>query len=143
MNFPLSAVNVACARENNRKTRVNSGHISLLHSWWARRPLASCRALLLTLMLPDPTDPNCPSSFKETARKELSQLRKIGPSDADLQWALLTFVAELADWDLVGKSGYVSTARKLIQAALEEYEILKTLDNKLAYSLKCIMGIHE
>jgi adenine-specific DNA methylase len=117
IDFALSAVNDACVRENNIKTRVDSGHISLLHTWWARRPLASCRAVLLSLLLPDPTDPHCPESFKAVARKELQQFRKVGPSDLDLQRALLTFVAELAEWDLVNKGGYVSTARKLIQAA--------------------------
>ena len=117
IDFALSAVNDACVRENNIKTRVDSGHISLLHSWWARRPLASCRSLLLTLLLPDPTDSHCPESFKAVARKELQQFRRIGPSDADLLRALLVFVAELAEWDLVNKGGYVSTARKLIQAA--------------------------
>lgn len=38
VDFSLSAVNDACVKENNRKTRVESGHPSLLHSWWARRP---------------------------------------------------------------------------------------------------------
>ncbi|GIW52366.1 MAG: DNA methylase [Nitrospiraceae bacterium] len=117
IDFALSAVNEACVRENNIKTRVDSGHISLLHSWWARRPLASCRSILLTLLLPDPTDSHCPESFKAVARKELQQFRKVGPSDLDLLRALLAFVSELAEWNLVNKGGYVSTARKLIQAA--------------------------
>ncbi len=117
IDFALSAVNDACVRENNIKTRVDSGHISLLHTWWARRPLASCRSLLLTLLLPDPTDWHCPRSFKAVARKELQQFRTVGPSDLELLRALLAFVAELAEWDLVNKGGYVSTARKLIQAA--------------------------
>ncbi len=117
IDFALSAVNDACVRENNIKTRVDSGHISLLHSWWARRPLASCRSLLLTLLLPDPTDSQCPESFKAVARRELEHFRRVGPSDSDLLRALLAFVAELAEWNLVNKGGYVSTARKLIQAA--------------------------
>ncbi len=117
IDFALSAVNEACVRENNIKTRVDSGHISLLHSWWARRPLASCRALLLTLLLPDPTDSHCPESFKAVARKELQQFRKVGSSDLDLLHALLAFVAELAEWDLVRKGVYVEVARRLIQAA--------------------------
>jgi adenine-specific DNA methylase len=117
IDFALSAVNDACVRENNIKTRVDSGHISLLHTWWARRPLASCRSLLLSLLLPDPTDPRCPESFKAAARKELQQFRKVGPSDLDLLRALLAFVAELAEWDLVKKGVHVQVARRLIQAA--------------------------
>jgi hypothetical protein len=55
-------------------------------------------------------------SFKEAARKELKQFRRVGPMDTDLRQALLASVAELADWDLVGKGGYISTARKLVRA---------------------------
>lgn len=117
VDFPLSRVNDACVEENNRKTRVDSGHISLLHAWWARRPLASCRSLLLTLLLPDPCDPLCPVEFKTAARKALQQYRKIGPTDADLQKALLAFVADIANWDIVRVASYVSTARELVQAA--------------------------
>ncbi len=32
VDFPLAAVDVACKKENNRKTRPESGHISLLHT---------------------------------------------------------------------------------------------------------------
>jgi len=117
VDFALSAVNDACVEENNRKTRVDSGHLSLLHSWWARRPLASCRSLLLTLLLPDPCDPLCPAEFKVAARKALQQHRKVGPKDADLQKALLAFVADIANWDIVRVAGYVSTARELVKAA--------------------------
>jgi adenine-specific DNA methylase len=117
VDFPLSVVNDACVEENNRKTRVDSGHLSLLHSWWARRPLASCRSLLLTLLLPDPCDPLCPAEFKAAARKALQQHRKVGPKDADLQKALLAFVADIANWDIVRVAGYVSTARVLVKAA--------------------------
>jgi len=117
VDFPLSRVNDACVEENNRKTRVDSGHISLLHAWWARRPLASCRSLLLTLLLPDPCDPLCPAEFKAAARKALQQHKKVGPKDTDLQKALLAFVADIATWDIVRVAGYVSTARELVKAA--------------------------
>lgn len=117
LDFALSAVNAACVEENNRKTRVDSGHISLLHTWWARRPLASCRAILLTLLLPDPTDPLCPAEFKTTSRKTLQQFRRVGPKDEDLRQAILAFVAELSNWDLVQLGGYVMAARELVKAA--------------------------
>ena len=36
---------------------VRHGHISTLHIWPARRPLAACRAALIASLLPDPGDP--------------------------------------------------------------------------------------
>lgn len=120
VDFPIADVNEACVRENNKKTRVDSGHISLLHTWWARRPLASCRAILLGILLPDPTDKHCPMAFKAEARRILSQFGKIGQNDMDLQKALLKFIAEMSDWNLIEKSVYVSASRKLINAAWNE-----------------------
>jgi putative DNA methylase len=117
VDFPLVTVNEACVEENNGKTRVESGHLSLLHSWWARRPLASCRTILFLLLIPDPTDPRCPAEFNETARQVLGRIKRVGPTDADLQRALLTFAAEVSRWDLVGRGEYVSVAQNLIQAA--------------------------
>lgn len=117
VDFPLSTVNEACVRENNRKTRIDSGHISLFHTWWARRPLASSRAILFSILLPDPTDPLCPKSFKETARKELMKIWDVGPSDADLKQALLDFISVLAEWDLAERNAYLTIARKLVHAA--------------------------
>lgn len=117
VDFPLAAVNNCCIEENNRKTRVDSGHLSLLHSWWARRPLASCRSLLLTLLLPDPCDPSCPAEFKTAAREALQRHKRIGSKDTDLQKALLVFVSDIANWDIVRVADYVKTARDLIKAA--------------------------
>jgi adenine-specific DNA methylase len=51
--FPLAQASVASVHEKN----VRHGHISTLHMWPARRPLAACRAALLATLLPDPGDP--------------------------------------------------------------------------------------
>ena len=40
--------------------------------WWARRPLASSRAVLLALLLPDPCDAHCPEAFRQAVRVQLS-----------------------------------------------------------------------
>ena len=42
-----------------------------LHLWWARRPLASSRAVLMALLLPDPCGPHCPEAFRREARRIL------------------------------------------------------------------------
>ena len=82
--MPLGPVNEASAREK----LLNRGHPNTLHLWWARRPLAACRAMLLALLLPDPRDENCPDDFKNRARELLDRVQgKTGPQDLDLRKA--------------------------------------------------------
>ena len=50
--FPLKQVSMDSVHEKN----VRHGHISTLHIWPARRPLAACRAALIATLLPDPGD---------------------------------------------------------------------------------------
>ncbi len=50
--LPLKAVNEQSAREKS----LRHGHISTMHLWWARRPLAMSRAVVLGTLLPDPGD---------------------------------------------------------------------------------------
>jgi adenine-specific DNA methylase len=52
--LPLKAINEASAREKS----IRHGHPSTLHLWWARRPLAACRAVLFASLVDDPdSDP--------------------------------------------------------------------------------------
>jgi len=51
--FPLKQTSLDSVHEKN----VRHGHISTLHIWPARRPLAACRAALIATLLPDPGDP--------------------------------------------------------------------------------------
>ncbi|MCY3812420.1 MAG: DUF1156 domain-containing protein [Gammaproteobacteria bacterium] len=64
MDFPIADVSRHAEEEN----RLRHRHPKALHLWWARRPLASSRSLLLALLLPDPCDEQCPKGFKEKAR---------------------------------------------------------------------------
>jgi putative DNA methylase len=52
--FPLKQASIASVHEKNVRHR----HISTLHTWPARRPLAASRAALLATLLPDPGDPD-------------------------------------------------------------------------------------
>jgi adenine-specific DNA methylase len=113
--LPLEAINKASAREKS----IRHGHPSTLHLWWARRPLASCRAVLLGLLWPDPCDPLCPQAFKDNARTLLPQVAACNPgtTDADLRKALLRFIADFANWDNAAKSTYLDVSRALVKAA--------------------------
>lgn len=51
--------------ESIRDGRIQHGHLSSLHKWWARRPLPVCRAVVFASLVPDPLDENCPKQFKD------------------------------------------------------------------------------
>ena len=48
--FPVKEVSALSAKEKN----IRHGHISTLHIWWARRPLASSRATNYAALIPAP-----------------------------------------------------------------------------------------
>ncbi len=113
VDFPIAEVSQHAAREKS----IRHGHPSTLHLWWARRPLASSRAVLMALLLPDPCDPQCPDTFKTTARDHLRDVQQHPGSDADLRKALLWFIGAFANWDMAKDHVYVRVARNLVQAA--------------------------
>src|SRR3989304_1686333 len=112
VDFPIAVVSKHSAREKS----IRHGHPSTLHLWWARRPLAACRAMLLALLLPDPCDEHCPSGFKEKARARLAQVQgKPGPKDEDLWLALLKVIGEISTWDLAANQAYRDVSRGLVK----------------------------
>lgn len=115
VDFPIAEVSRHAAREKS----IRHGHPSTLHLWWARRPLASSRAVLLALLWPDPCDPLCPLGFKELARRRLPEIPGSNPgtTDEDLRRALLRFIADFANWDNAARSTYLEVSRALVKAA--------------------------
>src|SRR5215471_16631145 len=63
VDLPIKRISAHARREKSSR----HGHISTLHIWWARRPLAACRAVICAALWPDPVDPLCPQSFSDTA----------------------------------------------------------------------------
>lgn len=120
VDFPIAAVGKYALAEKATRT----GTPNQLHYWWAWRPLAACRAMLMALLLPDPCDENCPRDFSRDARRALSGFSG-GPtrwkeqmqSDDGLRHILLEFIADFANWDNAAKSAYLNTARALIKSA--------------------------
>src|SRR5262249_31870627 len=114
VDFPIAVVSKHSAREKS----IRHGHPSTFHLWWARRPLAACRAMLIGLLLPDPCDANCPDSFKKRARNILPRIQGTpGSTDADLRTELLRFIGDFANWDNSTNSFYLEGARGLVRAA--------------------------
>src|SRR5450432_3695301 len=65
VDLPIARISEQARREKS----IRHGHISTLHIWWARRPLAACRAVICAALWPDPADPMCPESFRQIARQ--------------------------------------------------------------------------
>ena len=73
VDLPLDDIN----RESAREKSIRHGHPSTLHLWWARRPLAACRAVIFASMVDDPSA--CPDEFptEEDQRVERERLHDI------------------------------------------------------------------
>lgn len=67
--IPLEAINAASAREKS----IRHGHPSTLHLWWARRPLAACRAVLFAQLVDDPS--SNPEEFPTPEAQEAERKR--------------------------------------------------------------------
>src|ERR1700749_1733559 len=83
--LPLEAINKEAAREKS----IRHGHPSTLHLWWARRPLAACRAVLFSSLVDDPSeyvaDLMKDSAKRKSAEREFKARKKLW----DEQTALL------------------------------------------------------
>jgi len=94
-SIPLVDIN----RESAREKSIRHGHPSTLHLWWARRPLAACRAVLFSQLVDDPSDtPDLSEEERERRRKTLHAI-----------------VSELAKWENINNHQLLETAREEIE----------------------------
>ncbi|NMC64134.1 MAG: DUF1156 domain-containing protein, partial [SAR324 cluster bacterium] len=54
VSLPLEAINLACQSEKYNPFLKN--HPRAIHHWWARRPLAACRAVIWASLVDDPSE---------------------------------------------------------------------------------------
>ena len=71
--LPLEAINREAAREKS----IRHGHPSTLHLWWARRPLAACRAVLFASLVDDPSAHPDRFPTEEAQQQERQRLFRI------------------------------------------------------------------
>jgi putative DNA methylase len=71
--LPLEAIN----RESAREKSIRHGHPSTLHLWWARRPLAACRAVLFASLVDDPSAHPDRFPTEEAQQEERERLFRI------------------------------------------------------------------
>jgi putative DNA methylase len=93
VSLPLAKINEAAAKEKS----IRHGHPSTLHLWWARRPLAACRAVLFASLVDDPdSDP----------------MYRSAPDLAALKRAeLFNLIEELVQWDNSNNARVINKAR--------------------------------
>src|SRR3954471_5360793 len=96
VDLPIARISAHARREKS----IRHGHISTLHIWWARRPLAACRAVICAALWPDPADPNCPQAFRDAGCQAInvfaqevshsSDLSRLCSEESWKRWLLLT-----------------------------------------------------
>lgn len=73
VSLPLEDIN----RESAREKSIRHGHPSTLHLWWARRPLASARAVLFAQLVDDPSSHPDEFPTEEDQKAERERLHNI------------------------------------------------------------------
>jgi len=91
--LPLDAINKASAREKT----IRHGHPSNLHRWWARRPLATARAVIFAQMVDDPSAH--PDLFPTEKKQEKERQR------------LFRIMEDLVEWENTSNEEVLQQAR--------------------------------
>lgn len=89
--LPLAAINEACLREKT----IRHGHPSTFHLWWARRPLASARAVLFASLVDDPS--GWPDRFPDERSQEIERERLFDILRRLVRWESTTDESVLAE----------------------------------------------
>ena len=97
--LPLDDINREAAREKS----IRHGHPSTLHLWWARRPLAACRAVLFASLVDDPSNRDDLTEAEQERERE----------------HLFEIIREMVKWENINNEHVLEKARA---------EILKSTD---------------
>ncbi len=100
--IPLEAINAAAVREKS----IRHGHPSTLHLWWARRPLAACRAVLFAQLVDDPS--SLPDEFPTAQAQEAERRR------------LFAIIGDLVKWENSTNEEVLERARAEIRKSCGE-----------------------
>lgn len=100
--LPLEAINAESAREKS----IRHGHPSTLHLWWARRPLATARAVIWSSLVDDPS--SHPEQFPTEEAQQQERER------------LFDILTRLVKWENSNDEGILAEAKA---------EIMKSTDN--------------
>ena len=96
VDLPLDAIN----KESSREKSIRHGHPSTLHLWWARRPLAACRAVIFASMVDDPS--SCLDEYPDLASQNAKRQE------------LHDLITQLVKWENSNDENLLAQARKEI-----------------------------
>ncbi len=105
VSLPLEAIN----RESVREKNITNGHPSTLHIWWARRPLAACRAILFSQLVDDPS--SNPIDFPTLESQKIERAR------------LFAIIENLAKWENSSNESVLTAAKVEIMKGREGKQI--------------------
>ena len=103
--LPLEAINKAAAKEKS----IRHGHPSTLHLWWARRPLAACRAELFASLVDDPDSDPMFGGDEDLAASKRAEL--------------FNLIEELVLWENSNNSRVINRARAEIARCVATQKI--------------------
>lgn len=110
VSLPLEAINKASAKEKS----IRHGHPSTLHLWWARRPLAACRAVLFASLVDDPeSDPDTAKLSGETREHWIGEERS----------RLHRLIEEMVPWENSNKPVIIRAARAEIARCVASLKV--------------------
>lgn len=131
--------------ESRREKSIRHGHISTLHVWWARRPLAACRSVIAASLWVDPADDLAPPTYRSAVMKALVQFANAATAHrptfqllggthrqwkalaehhgelgaTDLRAALLDVIGIVSSWDAVSNPAVLDLVDALTRASAD------------------------
>lgn len=103
--LPLEEINAESAREKS----IRHGHPSTLHLWWARRPLATARAVIWSSLVDDPS--SHPEQFPTEEAQRVERER------------LFVILRKLVKWENSNDPGVLSEAKAEIRRSCGDEKI--------------------
>lgn len=120
--LPLDAINKASAREKS----IRHGHPSTLHLWWARRPLAACRAALFASLVDDPDDDPMFGGDEDLAATKRAKL--------------FDLIEELVKWENSNNPRVINKARAEIARCVSTQKIEDRLSQSVHQRVLVLKG---
>lgn len=105
--LPLDAINAQSAREKS----IRHGHPSTLHLWWARRPLATARAVLFGQLVDDPSERADEFRAEAVERRESDVEAFVSMRIEAERERLFDLITRMVDWDNLGDEALFDEVR--------------------------------